>query len=302
MTQFISGIGGILTNLSIVAIDSNALNKIWNSKCTNARWTEWESVISDNCLQILNQPLDQLSFVPAGTSFLDLTLAGSSALAGAWKLLCNSNPESSDLFSPLNVASVKLSCIGLPTVICIDGIEILEPLAILEKCAQNFFPEPPPSEDAHLPAEKLAESYSFSSQSRSFIFPPITAEELASMNVKSSPGLDGLSTALINSCFPLITDDLLKIMNACFSLSYFPTCWKAAKVVVIVKPNKPAYDSFNSFRPISVVNTLAKVLEKLILSRVRWVASTCQWLSPSQHGFIQGRSTESAAHSLISFF
>ncbi|EFX65471.1 hypothetical protein DAPPUDRAFT_333142 [Daphnia pulex] len=76
VTQFISGIGGILTKLSIVAVDSNALNKIWNSKCTNARWTELESVISDNCLQILNQPLDQLPFVPAGTSFLDLTLAG----------------------------------------------------------------------------------------------------------------------------------------------------------------------------------------------------------------------------------
>lgn len=79
-------------------------------------------------------------------------------------------------------------------------------------------------------------------------------------------------------------------------------CWKAAKVVIIGKPNKPAYDSLNIFRPISVVNTLAKVLEKLILSRVRWVASTYQWLSPSQHGFIQGRSTESAAHSLISFY
>nr|CAH0100446.1 unnamed protein product [Daphnia galeata] len=401
--MFISGIGGILTKLSIVAVDSNALNKIWNSKCTNARGTELESVISDNCLQILNQPLDQLSFVPAGTSFLDLTLAGSSvksarwffpsipsmsdhpyiyfeinqqatssspsnsgrtkvrthhisrinvdqfrgkvsaaikllsmqscestqsidlsieelcaiissaacssthanclslvlafklwsaqrtevnkntfkvlkasyqrevrkAKQGAWKHLCNSNPGSSDLFSALNAASGKLSCISLPAVICIDGIEISEPLAILEKCAQHFFPEPPPSEDAHLPAEKLAESYSFSSHSPSFIFPPITSEELASavasMNVKSSPGLDGLSTALINSCFPLITDHLLKIMNACFSLSYFPTCWKAAKVVVIGKPNKSAYDSFNSFRPISVVNTLAKVLEKLIL-------------------------------------
>jgi ABC-type transport system involved in cytochrome c biogenesis permease subunit len=71
---------------------------------------------------------------------------------------------------------------------------------------------------------------------------------------------------------PLITDHLLKIMNACFFLSYFPTCWKAAKVVVIGKPNKPAYDSLNSFRPISVANTLAKVLEKLILRRVRWLS------------------------------
>jgi hypothetical protein len=53
---------------------------------------------------------------------------------------------------------------------------------------------------------------SFSSHSPSFIFPPITAEELASavtsINVKSSPGLDGLSMALIISCFSLITSHL----------------------------------------------------------------------------------------------
>jgi hypothetical protein len=30
----------------------------------------------------------------------------------AWKHLCNPNPGSSDLLSSLNVASVKLSCIG----------------------------------------------------------------------------------------------------------------------------------------------------------------------------------------------
>jgi hypothetical protein len=77
------------------------------------------------------------------------------AKQGAWKLLCSSNPGSSDLFSALNAASGKLSCIGLPTVICIDGIEISEPLAILEKCAQHFFTEPPPSEDVHLPSNNI---------------------------------------------------------------------------------------------------------------------------------------------------
>ena len=56
VTQFNSGIGCILTDLSVVAVDSNALNKVWNSKCTNARGTELESVILENSLQILNQP------------------------------------------------------------------------------------------------------------------------------------------------------------------------------------------------------------------------------------------------------
>jgi hypothetical protein len=88
-------------------------------------------------------------------------------------------------------------------------------------------------------------------------------------------------------------------MNACFSLSYFLTCWKAAKVVIIGKPNKPAYDSLNIFRPISVGNNLAKVLEKLIFSRVRWVASTHQWLSPSNVPF---NLTDNVKHALTDHF
>jgi hypothetical protein len=83
------------------------------------------------------------------------------AKKSAWTLLCNPNTGSSDLFSALNAASGKLSSIGIQAVICIDGIEISEPSAILEKKNQHFFPELPSSEDAHLPAEKIAESYSF---------------------------------------------------------------------------------------------------------------------------------------------
>jgi hypothetical protein len=90
-------------------------------------------------------------------------------------------------------------------------------------------------------------------------------------------------------------------MNACFSLSHFPSCWKVAKVTIIGKPNKPAYDTLNSFRPISLVNTFAKILEKLILNRLLWHSSISQWLSQNQHGFTQGRSTETAANPLISF-
>jgi hypothetical protein len=55
------------------------------------------------------------------------------AKKSAWTLLCNPNTGSSDLFSALNAASGKLSSIGIQAVICIDGIEISEPSAILEK-------------------------------------------------------------------------------------------------------------------------------------------------------------------------
>jgi hypothetical protein len=90
-------------------------------------------------------------------------------------------------------------------------------------------------------------------------------------------------------------------MNSCFQLSFFPDAWRSSKVLIIGKPNKPSYDSLNSFRPISLINNFAKILEKIILGRLQWFAKNENWFSSNQHGFTDGRSTESACHSLTSF-
>ena len=81
---------------------------------------------------------------------------------------------------------------------------------------------------------------------------------------------------------------------------FFPNNWKLSKVVVIGKPNKPDYSTLNSFRPISLVSNLSKLLEKVILGRLIWYSRSLNWISDYQHGFREGRSTESAAHSLTS--
>ena len=229
------------------------------------------------------------------------------AKLSSWNKLCDSQPSSSDLFSALKTKSGKSANVSLPSSISIDGSVSSNPTDILKKCAEHFFPSPTPSTQAHAQAEELAAS--FSQSSATFCVPsnspPISQEErsnaIASLNLKSAPGADGLSTAIKCTISKQIFVQLLFIMNACFSLSHFPSCWKVAKVTIIGKPNKAAYDTLNSFRPISLVNTFANILEKLILNRLLWHSSISQWLSQNQHGFTQGRSTETAAHSLISF-
>ncbi len=54
-----------------------------------------------------------------------------------------------------------------------------------------------------------------------------------------------------------------------------------------------------SFRPISLASSFSKILEKIILGRLQWLARSQDWFSPDQHGFQSGKSTESAAHSLV---
>jgi hypothetical protein len=46
---------------------------------------------------------------------------------------------------------------------------------------------------------------------------------------------------------------------------------------------------------------MAKFLEKVVLGRLAWLASVNEWFSVNQHGFRENRSTETAAHSLVSF-
>ena len=98
-----------------------------------------------------------------------------------------------------------------------------------------------------------------------------------------------------------VLPSLLAIFNAALKLAHFPNQWKLAKVKIICKPVKDNYDTLSSYRPVSVVNSLTKVFEKVLRARLTWLSLTVSWISSNEHGFMGGRSTETAAHALVSF-
>jgi hypothetical protein len=68
-----------------------------------------------------------------------------------------------------------------------------------------------------------------------------------------------------------------------------PTMWKAAVIVPVLKPGKPANESL-SYRPISLLSRAVKVLEGLLLS-----STTAALLKhATQHGFAQDHSCATA--------
>lgn len=219
----------------------------------------------------------------------------------SFKLLC-ANSSDKEIFSTLRSLSGKKKTTPHPSAVEINGSLATDPTAIIAACATHFFPSPLPSDDHHAEVERGVEAVIASSDPEPV--PPITFEELQlavqSLNRKAAPGLDGLNSDILMSCFPAISSQLLCIMNSCFQLNSFPEVWKKSKVLIIGKPNKESYNSLNSFRPITLVNSMSKTLEKLILNRLTWLARTQSWLCDSQHGFREGRSTETAAHSLVS--
>jgi len=60
---------------------------------------------------------------------------------------------------------------------------------------------------------------------------------------------------------------ILHLLNAITRLGYWPRPLKRAKVIMIPKPGKDPTD-VTSYRPISLLPVISKILEKLLLSRL----------------------------------
>ena len=93
---------------------------------------------------------------------------------------------------------------------------------------------------------------------------------IANCNNASVPGPDKLSWSHLkiilkdNECLGII----ICIANACIELGYWPSHFKRSLTVIIPKLNKKSYDSPKSFRLIVLLNTVGKLLEKVIGERL----------------------------------
>ena len=212
------------------------------------------------------------------------------------------NTSPADTFKELATFTGKTNTISLPDSMMIDGVLTSNSSTIVEGCANHFFPTVCPSTAEHVETETMVTTALSCTESE--MVPSVSNWEfeaaVSSMIPKTSSGPDGISPALVLLCMPLIKIRLMLILNACLSLCFFPSQWKSAKVSIIGKQNKKVYDSLHSFRPISLGNTLSKLMEKIILNRLSWFASSGNWFSKDQHGFRPGRSTETAGHALVS--
>jgi len=76
----------------------------------------------------------------------------------------------------------------------------------------------------------------------------------------------------------------IKIANACIDLGYWPNHFKRSSTVIIPKPNKSSYDLSKSFRPIILLNTLGKLIEKVIKERIQFYIIVNDFIYPNQLG------------------
>ena len=71
------------------------------------------------------------------------------------------------------------------------------------------------------------------------------------------------------------------IVNTYINFSYWLTHFKKLMSIIIPKPNKPSYDTSKAFHPIILLNTLGKLIEKAIRSRLQIYTIVSNFIHPS---------------------
>lgn len=107
---------------------------------------------------------------------------------------------------------------------------------------------------------------------------------------KKAPGEDAIRNTAIKNLPQKAILKLYYILNACLKMSYFPSNWKNAMVIPLLKPGKNPKDP-NSYRPISLLPCLSKILERIILDRIQNHIIENKILIDEQHGFRANCST-----------
>jgi hypothetical protein len=93
---------------------------------------------------------------------------------------------------------------------------------------------------------------------------------LKQMANKSAPGISGIGWDLLKQGWPHCDDLLTNIYSACIRLGHHPIKWKEATVVVIPKLNKTDYSLAKAHRPIFLLKTMSKLMEKAVAKHFQY--------------------------------
>jgi len=117
---------------------------------------------------------------------------------------------------------------------------------------------------------------------------------IKNLKPKHSSATDNISNIIIKRLPLKIIISLTGIINAALHLSYFPNKWKVATIVPILKKSESRTNPV-SYRPISLLPSLSKIYERIILKHLNRHLTSNNILINEQFGF---RRSLSCTHQL----
>ena len=161
--------------------------------------------------------------------------------------------------------------------------------------SRRFFPQSPPSVD-HI---FLDDPHPRPTRALATIDEEFIAPLIQKASKRSAPGLSGHTWTLIKWVWKAEPKRLTSLLQACLKAGHHPHLWKEAVVCVIPKPNRADYTLAKNFRPISLLECLGKLLEKVVAKLIYRDMSNHDLVPATQFGGRNASSTLDAGLTLL---
>lgn len=139
--------------------------------------------------------------------------------------------------------------------------------------------------------------------SDSFVLLGTSEEEvtnlISALRSNCSVGWDNVSNRLLKEHKKILVPHLTYVFNMCLEKGVFPKDLKKSQIRPIYKAG--ARNRIENYRPISILPSLSKILEKIINIRLVDYLEKKHIISDHQFGFRQGKSTDDAVSNLTNF-
>ncbi|KAF8764959.1 RNA-directed DNA polymerase mobile like protein [Argiope bruennichi] len=287
-------------NKLVWSMDANSKSETWFSPLSDSRGIKLTEFISAHNLFVINEDCGPTFCGSQGSSYIDVTVVGTDLLedVSCWHLTTYDSLSDHKSFEFEKFQKrVELSGIALPCGTVTNSFE-----ETINAVLSHSFPEDNENDDNDCHKKIRHDALLNTNVAND---PPFTIHEIDSvirkLKLKKSPGPDSIPNEVIKKLHEMHPDLFLKLFNSCLRLKIFPRCWKKARVILIPKNNDVCIPHLDNLRCISLLSTLGKCFERLIVNRLAWRLHKDNYFNKNQFGFMPQKCTEDALLNLNKF-
>ena len=185
-------------------------------------------------------------------------------------LIEESKGNASKIWNAVNEVSYRKSQSATPSCIISNEVQHTEPKTIATALNEHFATIGQTLADCLslfvtkvTPQQQSNETTNFRILSVDELF---VASQLKSLKANKATGLDKISARLLKDAADEITPSITLLLNRSTSSHTFPSIWKCAKVIALFKSGDK--ESAANYRPISLLPTLSKLLERAVHTQI----------------------------------
>ena len=123
-------------------------------------------------------------------------------------------------------------------------------------------------------------------------------QQINEMKSTPSSGIDNVSLRTIKQIYPIFKKSILNLINTTINTGEYPQSLKCAKIIPILKQNKPENDPL-SYRCVNILPSLAKIIDRTLNIQIIKHLTQNKLLLHQHFGGIQGRSTMTAVMTML---